>query len=65
MEHRGAMISHGLRTLIAMVAIMGASIGWGLATLECPNGKSRWGTCNPAPTVVETQGFIQRLLATH
>ena len=34
-----------LLMLVVMVVIMGASIAWGLATLDCPTGKGRWGTC--------------------
>ena len=53
----------GLLTLAVMVAMTCASIAWGLTTLECLTGKDRWGACNPPPDVVETQGFVQRLLA--
>jgi hypothetical protein len=53
---------HGLLTLMVMVVITCASIVWGLATLDCPTGKSRWGACKPPPHSEETAGFIQRLL---
>jgi hypothetical protein len=56
--------SHGLITLVVMVVITCVSIVWGLATLECPTGKDRWGACNPLdPTVrKETAEFIWRLI---
>src|SRR5262245_118394 len=52
----------GLLTMVVMVVIMCASIAWGLATLECPTGKARWGTCNPSAQSQETADFITRLL---
>jgi hypothetical protein len=55
---------HGLLTLIVMVVITCASIAGGLATLDCPTGKGRWGACNPQDPAhrEETAWFIQRLL---
>ena len=53
---------HGLITLLGLVLIMCASIVWGLATLDCPTGKGKWGTCNPPPDVMDTQRFLHRLL---
>jgi hypothetical protein len=55
---------HGLLTLIVMAVITCASIAWGLATLDCPTGKDRWGACNPQDPAhrEETAWFIQRLL---
>jgi hypothetical protein len=56
--------AHGLITLVVMVVITCASIVWGLATLECPTGKDRWGACNPQDPAVrkETREFIRLLL---
>jgi len=55
---------HGLLTLVVMVVFTCVSIAWGLATLDCPTGKGRWGACNP-PALDrsgETAEFIRRLL---
>ena len=54
---------HGLITLVVMVVITCASIAWGLATLDCPTGKDRWGTCKPQDSALrkETAEFIVRL----
>jgi hypothetical protein len=54
---------HGLLTLVVMVVITCVSIVWGLATLDCPTGKDRWGACNPKDPALrtETVAFIQRL----
>jgi len=49
--------------LLVMVVIMGASIAWGLATLDCPTGKGRWGTCNPSADAEEIAQFVKRLLS--
>ena len=50
--------------MVVMVVITCASIVWGLATLECPTGKDRWGACNPQDPAVrkETREFIRLLL---
>jgi len=52
-----------LLMLVVMVVIMGASIAWGLATLDCPTGKGRWGTCNPSADAEEIAQFVKRLLS--
>jgi hypothetical protein len=54
---------HDLLTLVVMVVITCVSIVWGLATLDCPTGKDRWGACNPKDPALrtETVAFIQRL----
>jgi hypothetical protein len=45
-DHPQSRTRHGLLTLVAMMVITCVSIAWGLATLECPTGKDRWGACN-------------------
>ena len=57
-------MSHGLITLVVMAVILCASIAWGLATLECPTGKDRWGACNPQDPNLrkENREFILRIL---
>jgi hypothetical protein len=56
---------HDLLTLVVMVVITCVSIVWGLATLDCPIGKDRWGACNPPPQDSalrqETTEFIRNL----
>jgi hypothetical protein len=56
-------VPHGPLALAVMVVFMCASIAWGLATLDCPTGKDRWGACKPrAPALrKETTEFIGRL----
>ena len=57
-------VPHGPLALAVMVAITCASIAWGLATLDCPTGKDRWGACNPQDPALreETTDFVVRLL---
>jgi len=57
-------VPDALLAFLVMVVIMFTSIAWGLATLDCPTGKGRWGTCNPPDPALreETQEFLVRLL---
>jgi hypothetical protein len=62
-DRQQSRVPHGLVTLVVMVVITCVSITWGLATLDCPTGKDRWGACNPedpAPRK-ETTEFLVRL----
>jgi hypothetical protein len=56
---------YDLLTLIVMVVIVCVSIVWGLAKLDCPTGKDRWGACSPlqqdSASREETRNFIMRL----
>jgi len=63
-DRRQRRVPDALLAFLVIVVIMCASIAWGLATLDCPTGKGRWGTCNPRDPALreETQEFIVRLM---
>jgi hypothetical protein len=59
-------VPHDLLALAVMVVMTCVSIAWGMATLNCPTGKDRWGACIPpakdAALRKETREFTQLLL---